>query len=243
MTDDGSHWNVLPHGGLMEIDDGILTVVGQIRVPLGQLPRRMNVVRLNDRRLIIWSAIALDAAAMAQLEAYGTPAFMVVPNGHHRYDAHAWKQRYPQLQVVAPSGASAKVAKKVAVDTSSPAFGDANVSFEAVDGTRAREAALIVRRDKGTTLILNDIIGNIHHASGMRGWMLRLTGFAGETPQIPKVVKFALVEDADALRGQLLRWANIDSLIRILVSHGDPIEMSPRSELHRLADTLVRKAA
>jgi hypothetical protein len=235
-----SHWNVLPHGDLQELEDGILTVVGQIRMPLGHLPRRMTVVRLRDRRLVIWSAIALDEASMSQLEAYGTPAIMIVPNDHHRYDARAWKQRYPQLQVVAPAGASEKVAKKVAVDTIAPDFGDPNVRMDTIDGTRAREAALIVRTAKGTTLILNDIVGNIHNASGMSGWMLRVTGFAGETPQVPKVVKFAMIEDAEALRSQLLKFAEIDSLIRIIVSHGDPIETNPRYQLHMLADTLAK---
>jgi hypothetical protein len=70
--------------------------------------------------------------------------------------------------------------------------------------------------------------------------MLRVTGFAGETPQVPKVVKFAMIEDAEALRSQLLKFAEIDSLIRIIVSHGDPIETNPRYQLHMLADTLAK---
>ena len=59
-------WKVMPHGPLVEIDDEILTVVGQIHMPLGNLPRRMTVVRLRDSRLLIWSAIALDDKEMAK---------------------------------------------------------------------------------------------------------------------------------------------------------------------------------
>ena len=33
----------------------------------------------------------------------------------------------------------------------------------------------------------------------------------------------AMIEDANALRAQLLQWAEIQSLKRILVSHGSPI--------------------
>jgi hypothetical protein len=51
MTQPYQHWNVLPHGKVSEIDDGILTVVGQIRMPLVSLPRRRTVVRLSDSRL------------------------------------------------------------------------------------------------------------------------------------------------------------------------------------------------
>src|SRR5438067_9200018 len=110
MTQPYQHWKVLPHGDLSQIDDGILTVVGMIGMPLLNLPRRMTVVRLNDSRLVIWSAIALAEKEMAKLEAFGRPAFLVVPNDHHRLDAKTWKQRYPQLQVIAPGGARAKVA-------------------------------------------------------------------------------------------------------------------------------------
>ena len=122
MTKPYEHWNVLPHGKLSEIDDGILTVEGQIRMPLGAFPRRMTVVRLNDSRLVVWSAIALDRKEMATFDAFGRPAFLIVPNDHHRLDAKVWKERYPQLQVVAPKGSRAKVEKVVPVDTTTPDF-------------------------------------------------------------------------------------------------------------------------
>ena len=34
-------WQVLPHGPVKEISPGLLTVVGQIPMPLGNFPRRM----------------------------------------------------------------------------------------------------------------------------------------------------------------------------------------------------------
>ena len=105
MTRPNEHWNVLPHGKLTPMDDGMLTVEGRIKMPLMDLPRRMTVVRLHDSRLVVWSAIALDDAAMATFEAFGRPAFLVVPNDHHRLDAKAWKNRYPELKVISPEGA------------------------------------------------------------------------------------------------------------------------------------------
>jgi hypothetical protein len=233
------HWKVRPHGKLSKIDEGILTVTGPIRMPLGSFPRRMTVVRLRDARLVIWSAIALNEKEMATLEAFGHPSFLIVPNDHHRLDARAWKERYPPVQVVAPQGSRAKVEKKVPVDTTAPDFGDPNVEFVTVAGTREREAALVVRGSKGTTLVLNDLVGNIRDASGVGGWLLGLAGFAGESARIPRVVKFNLVKDANALRAQLLQWAEMDSLKRILVSHGEPIEANPRQTLRGLAESLA----
>jgi hypothetical protein len=194
------HWNVLPHGKLSQIDERMLTVVGQIRMPLGSFPRRMTAVRLGDARLAVWSAIALDAKEMVTLDAFGRPAFLIVPNDHHRLDAKVWKDRYPQVQVVAPKGSRAKVEEVVPVDTTAPDFGDPDVQFVTVAGTRDREAALIVRTRNGVTLVLNDLVGNIRDASGIRGWLLRLAGFAGGSARIPRVVKLNLVRDANALR-------------------------------------------
>lgn len=49
MTKPFEHWTVLPHGKLVQTDQNSLTVVGEIHLPLMDLPRRMTVVRLADR--------------------------------------------------------------------------------------------------------------------------------------------------------------------------------------------------
>ena len=239
MTKPFQHWTVLPHGKLMQVDDNILTVVGEIHMPLMDLPRRMTVVRLADARLVVYSAIALDEAEMAALDAYGRPAYLVVPSDKHRLDAKIWKDRYPALQVVAPEGARTKVEEVVAVDTMAPDFDDPNVQFMAVPGTHGHEAALVVRTPRGTTLVLNDIVGNIRDAAGFAGWLLHLAGFAGKEAQIPQVVRIAVIDDTKALRAQLLLWSEIDTLVRILVSHGSPIEDNPRQVLRELAESLT----
>ena len=239
MTKPFEQWTVLPHGKLVQVDDNILTVVGEIRMPLMDLPRRMTVVRLIDSRLVVFSAVALDEDEMAALEAFGRPAYLIVPSDKHRLDAKIWKDRYPEIQVVAPEGARAKVQETVQVDTVAPLFNDPNVQFVTVPGTRGREAALVVRTPKGTTLVLNDVVGNIRDAAGFGGWLLHMAGFAGKEAQVPKVVKMAIIEDTNTLRAQLLQWAEIGSLKCILVSHGSPIEENPRQVLRELAGSLT----
>ena len=239
MTQPFKQWTVLPHGKLVQIDENLLTVVGEIHMPLMDLPRRMTVVRLSDASLVIFSAIALDEDEMSALEAYGRPAYLIVPSDKHRLDAKTWKDRYPEIQVVAPEGAREKVNEAVPVDTVTPRFDDPNLQFVTVPGTRGREAALVVRTPNGTTLVLNDVVGNIRDAAGFGGWLLHLAGFAGKEAQIPAVVKMAMIEDTKALRAQLLQWAEIDALVRVLVSHGSPIEDNPRQVLRELAESLT----
>jgi len=238
MTAPLQTWQVLPHGKLTMIGGSMLTVTGDIHMPLMDLPRRMTVVRLHDARLVVYSAIALDEDEMIALEVWGSPAFLVVPSDKHRLDAKIWKDRYPTMQVVTPQGARAKVEELLKVDTVAPDFKDLDVEFIAVPGTRMHEAALMVNSASGCTLILNDLVGNIHGAKGFGGWLLRLAGFAGDEPHIPSVVRMMVVDDTAALRLQLMEWAAMPTLKRIVVSHGDVIEDNPRQVLRELAASL-----
>jgi hypothetical protein len=232
-------WTVLPHGPLTQVDDGILTVTGDIHMPLVDLERRMTVVRLRGGSSVIYSAVALDEAGMEQIEALGMPRWLVVPGDAHRLDAKIFKQRYPQLQVITPEGARKRVQEVVPVDAVSVDFGDPEVTLRTVAGTGGHEAALLVRRRRGTTLILSDLIGNLRRKGGFEGWLLHVMGFGGDKPEIPIVEKMLMVRNKADLRQQMLDWAAIPDLRRILVSHGAPIEADPAQTLHELAATLA----
>ena len=89
---------------------------------------------------------ALGLDEMAALEAYGRPAYLIVPSDKHRLDAKIWKDRYPEIQVIAPEGARAKVEETVQVDTVEPLSDDPNVQFITVPVTRGRRLQRIARR-------------------------------------------------------------------------------------------------
>lgn len=232
-------WTVMPHGPVEEIDEGLLTVAGLIPMPLGKFPRRMTVVRLEDGTSAIFSAIALDEGGMARIEALGRPAFLIVPNDHHRMDAKIWKQRYPDLKILAPPGACKKVMEVVYVDATSDLLNDSEVRFLTVPGTGDREAAMEICRNGKLTIVVNDIIANVRHPPGIgAGIMARLMGFGVSAPQVPRVVKRVLIEDKEKLAGQLRTWAERSDVKRILPSHGDPIETDASGALRKLADAL-----
>jgi hypothetical protein len=211
-----------------------MTVTGDLRMPLCSLERRMTVVRLKDGRLAVYSALALDETQMRALEAFGSPAFLIVPNRYHHLDASSWKQRYPNLIVVAPPGARARIEQVVPVDTCAPEFHDEAVRFIEVPGTGGREAALEVREGERLTLVLNDIVGNLPQDDG---WVLRALGFASNAPRVPRMAKRMLVKDAQALRRQFEAWAE-QPVERILVSHGRPIISHAREALRDMAQSL-----
>lgn len=232
-------WTVMPHGPLEEADEGILTVAGEIVMPLGRFPRRMTVIALKGKRTAIWSAIALDEPAMARIEALGRPSFLIVPSDAHRLDARIWKARYPEIQVVTPPGARPGVQEAVAVDTTDPAWDDDSVRFHTVPGTHGHESALTVARADRLTLIVNDVIGHVRHPHGLGAKaMTWLMGFGLSGPEIPWPVKRKIINDPAALAAQFRLWADQPGLTRIIVSHGDPIERNPAGALRKLADRI-----
>jgi hypothetical protein len=211
-----------------------MTVTGDLRMPLCLLERRMTVIRAKGGRLVVYSALALDETQMRVLEAFGSPSFLIVPNRYHRLDACSWKQRYPELVVVAPSGARAHVEQVVPVDTCEPDFQDEAVRFVEVPGTAGREAALEVRDGQGLTLVLNDIVGNLPRS---HGFVLRALGFATDVPRVPRMARRVLVQDVQALRAQFEAWAE-QPVERIVVSHGRPILSAAPQALRNMARSL-----
>jgi len=234
MTAPFEKWTVLPHGKLTRLNERIFTVIGDLKMPLMKLPRRMTVVQLKSGDLAIFSAIALQEPDMAALEALGRPAFLIVPSERHRLDAPGYAQRYPKITVVAPSAGKEKIAEVVRVDTSAPDFGDSSVRYVEV----VADSALEVECEDGLTLIVNDLIGDIHDESGIGGWLLRVMGFAGDDPHVPGPVKLTLGKHKTEVARQFRRWADRADLRRIIVSHGDTIESDPRGVLRTLASSL-----
>jgi hypothetical protein len=234
MTAPFKTWTVLPHGKLTRVNERIATVVGELKMPLLELPRRMTVVRTATGDLVIFSAIALAEPDMAGLEAMGRPAYLIVPSVRHRLDAPAYAQRYPGITVVAPHAGAEKIADVVRVSTSTPVFGDSTIRYVEI----AADSALEVDAGDGLTVIVNDLIGDIHGEHGIGGWLLRTMGFAGDEPHVPGPVRLMLGKHKSEVAGHFRRWADRADLRRIIVSHGDPIEQAPREVLRKLAASL-----
>ena len=233
-----TQWTVFPHGPVERIDDGILSVEGEIRMPLGRFPRRMTVVALSGGRTAVFSPVALHEPEMREIEKLGTPSFMIVPSGFHRLDSRIWKQRYPDMKVTCPPGAKDRVEQAVAVDATTDILADTAVRFVVVAGRGEAEGALIVGRHGRTTLILNDVISNVRHPKGLgANIMARLFGFGVRRPRIAREVKWLFVKDKHALAAQLREWAADDTLSRIIPSHGDIIDR-PAEVLRDVANSL-----
>lgn len=101
-------WTVLPHDPIERLTDHAWRVGGRMS---NGTPRFMSPVRLADGRVLIHNAIAREDPLMAEIDAWGEVAAILVPNAFHRMDCRIMPARYPKAKVYAPAGAAKAVAK------------------------------------------------------------------------------------------------------------------------------------
>jgi hypothetical protein len=230
-------WRVLPHQEIQELEENLWRVQGSLE-GMG-LRRVMTIARLPDGALVIHNGIALDDESMARIEAWGHPAFILVPNGYHRLDAHAFKRRYPLAKVLCPKGALKRVAQVVDVDGSYEDFpANKPVRLETLQGVAEAEGAMMVTSQSGVTLVLNDILFNMPHGKGVAGFVFRHLTQSTGGPRISRVVRWFVMKDRKALKQHLTQLSQIPRLKRIIVSHHRVITESPAATLRSIAATL-----
>jgi len=230
-------WRVLRHGPIERLQSNLWSVTGTL--PGMSLKRVMSLVRLGDGSVVIHSAVALDDGAMAEIEAWGKPAVLLVPNAYHRLDAPAYLSRYPDLKVYCPRGSRAKVEEVIRVDGDYDDFvGDASMTLEHLDGVRKVEGVMTVCSDSGSTLVINDAVFNMPHGRGLPGFIFRhVTGSTGG-PRVTRLYRMMAMKDKAAFRNHLLRLADTPGLVRIIVSHHEPITDDPKAVLQRVAEAV-----
>lgn len=227
---------MLDNGPLERLEDNLWMVRGALPDMPMPLKRTMTVMRTSDGRLVIHSAIALEEAAMRELEAAGKPAILVVPNGWHRLDAHAYKTRYPDIKVLCPAKQAKRVRECVPVDGALEDFGaDDHVRVEPLDGFKVGEGVFIVKSGPHVTLVFNDLFMNQPHLPGFWGFLYGAFGASGG-PRVHPMMR--LFSKNKPLRAHLERLATIEGLFRIIPGHGDPVLERPAESLAEVAGRL-----
>ena len=175
---------------------------------------------------------------MAAIEAWGTPALLIVPSGYHRMDAPRFKARYPDLQVICPKASRRRVAQAIEPEGHFDALPqDPTVTCETLDGVRLGEGVFIVRSGERVTLVFNDALFNHPHASGFKGRIGRMVGSTGDA-RVTAIMRYFAVSDRAALKAHFLRLADLPGLHRLVPGHGDLIETDAAKTLRTVANKL-----
>lgn len=230
MAKANTTWNVLPHQPIEKLTENLWRVEGDVAgMPL---KRVMTVAKRSDGDLVVHNAIALEPAAMAELDAWGKVRYLIVPNGWHRLDARIFQDRYPSAAVYCPSGSRKKVEEVVAVKgTYEELPADSAVSLTTLDGVGRTEGVMTVQSADGATLVFNDALFNMPHGSGLQGFIFKHITQSSGPLHVSRIGKLFLVKDRAAFRAHLERLAATPALRRIIVSHHQTVTVSPAETL------------
>lgn len=226
-------WTVLNNEPIERLSDNLISVRGFM--PDGKNKRRMVVARRKDGDLVVHNAVALDDAGMAQLQEFGTLRYLVVPNAFHRQDAYIWKQRFPDMLVVAPKGARKAVEKEVRVDLDYDQLPpDDDVVLAHNDGLAGKEGYMLSRGKEGATITYCDTLLNMPPIPGIIGWLLSPTGL----PSVPRFTRWMFIKDKGAFTTQLRTLADREGIVRILPGHGAAVDAGVPDVLRNVAAAL-----
>jgi hypothetical protein len=227
-----TEWTVLEHKPIEELAPNLWRVEGKMNE---RNRRAMTLARLNDGRIIVHNAIALNDDEMKRVDAWGTVSAILIPNAFHRQDAFIMHQRYPKAKVYAPSGA-VKAAKKSTEIAGSYADvpTDMTVWLRDIEGIGNREGVMMVRSKDGVSAIFCDTMLNLPKLGGLFGMLLHPTG----TLSVPRFTRLFWAKDKKALRSDLEKLAKEDGLARVIPGHGQPITENASATLAEAAARL-----
>jgi hypothetical protein len=225
-----TEWRVLPHGPLVQLHPDLWRVEGAL--PSG-LVRTTVFARLPDGRVIVHNAMALDEPELAQLDAWGEVAAILVPNAFHREDCRIFQQRYPEARVYAPRAAGKAVEKATPVHGTYDDVPQAGgVRVRHLPGVGEREGVVEVEGPDGLTVVFNDLITNVAKAGPPVDWFVGPTGQVS----IPRFARWLWMKDKRAfeadLRGLLARRP-----VRVVPGHGP--DLVGESGVSRMGEALA----
>jgi len=218
MAKPSNEWVVRPHGPLQKLTENLWRVEGSL--PGMSMRRNMAIARMTDGRLVINSAIALEEPLMKEIEAWGRPAFLVIPNRYHRLDLPAFKRRYPDLVILVPRGARKTVERVHRADGTFEDFpSNETVVLSPLDGIGEQEGVMTVESEDGVTLILGDVVFNMDMKTDLLGRLFVTLVDSAPGPRVHRLFKLLVVKDRPILRRQLEQLAETPRLKRLIVAH------------------------
>jgi hypothetical protein len=227
-------WTVTPHSPIQKLEENLWVVTSN--VPGTPMQRRMAIVRRTDGQLLFYQAVPLEEAALAEVKAWGKPAFLVVPHDQHGMDATAFAQKLG-LKIYGPRANEAKLrAKFDLAGTLEDIPPDPAVRLESVAGAKTGEPVAIVTSAGGhVTLIFADA----YMATPSQGLALplRVLGFGGG-PRVVPIFKLLFLRDRAALKNHFEQLSSLPGLAHLVPCHGAIESADAAGTLRRVAERL-----
>jgi uncharacterized protein DUF4336 len=201
---------------------------------------RMTVLRQRDGSLLLHSAVELDRALRAELDALGRVRSIVAPNLHHHLFAADYPTGYPDARLYAAPGLPQKRPDlKFAEELSdvAPAAWRAELEQHLFRGAPFLNEVVLFH-PASRTLVLTDLVMNVAKgdARGLSLLFFRLVGADGRFGP-HRLLRYWFIRDRAAARGSvehILAW----DFDRVVMSHGRVLETGGRDAFRAAFDFL-----
>jgi hypothetical protein len=221
-------WTVTPHSAIEKLEENLWGVSSAI--PNVPMPRRMMIVKRSDNKLLFFHAVPLDDTALAEVKAFGEPAYLVIAHNQHGIDADAFQKKL-KLKLYGPKADLEKMRPKFDVDgTLEDIPPDRDVDVVSIPGVKHGEPIITVRSQSGTSLLFSDVVMNMK--SG--GLMMRMVGFIGG-PKCTPFFKWRFVSDKPAMKAHLEKLAATPGLKTLVPCHGDVVREGAAQAMQQIA--------
>ncbi len=200
-----------------------------------RITTRSTIVKLTDGSIWFHSPIAFDEDLAREISSLGQIRYLVAPNIYHHLYLGEWQARYPDAQLIAAPGLSAKrpdldIAQSLNKETRTMWPNDIEqIKFS---GSRMFDEYIFVHAPSSTA-ILTDLIVNIRaeHQSTLGHILSRIEGVTypnGRTPLLYRLSMNDKEAGASAVRN-LLAYAPSQAVI----SHGEWFRENATDELRK----------
>ncbi|HEV7346525.1 MAG TPA: DUF4336 domain-containing protein [Devosia sp.] len=214
--------------------------------PLAQMkfPTRMTIVRVGAGDLLIHSPTPLTEELRAEVEAIGTPKWIIGPNKIHYWWIPEWRDAFPSAIVYLARGIPERSGGRinfehVLLDKAGRYPWDEDIATLPLAGDFMTEVEFFHRPSR--TLVLTDLIENFEpHKLGFVGRVLtKLGGVSDPDGQMPRDMRLTFRSQRQQLRQaveQMISWAPE----RIILAHGRWYPANGVKELRRAFRWLLR---
>lgn len=190
------------------------------------LPIRMVVAANDSGELLCYSPVALDEPTIEAVAGIGDVRWIVAPNPHHVLFAADCLRRFPDAQLLGVESIGDCATEILEASTRIGGH------FEALAvNLRPDFRELIVYHDLSETLIVSDLLFNIHAGTRRLEWFLRLNGAwqrAGNT----RLQRLLFLRDRQGLI-DFYEWGLARPFVRITMSHGHVINDGAREVFYQ----------
>lgn len=207
-------------------------------VPGFVLPAHMTVIRRSDNALWLHSPVNLDVADQAELAALGEIKDIVAPNLFHHKSFAALAHLYPAARTHAPRELSRKVKELPAftpLSTERQAFSPTLETYHLAGIPTVDE--FVFFHPASRTLLLTDLAFNMNGSTGILTPLILTMAGTRSGLQCSRIIK-SQVSDKQALEKSLQDILALD-FERVLVAHGDPVDVNAKQRLSTACQRLV----